>query len=66
LIILVNHGWTQTKRVKDIENINHPDIQSSDIFFVDIQGVGRKLGFSDEGLGLARALKDTYPSKIVM
>jgi len=33
---LINHGWTQTKRVKDIENINHPDIQSSDIFFVDI------------------------------
>lgn len=30
----------------------------SDIFFVDIQGVGKKLDFQDEGLGLANALKN--------
>ena len=63
---MVNNGWTQAKRVKDVENLNHPEIQNIDIFFVDIQGVGRKLGFTDEGLGLARALKDMYPSKIVI
>lgn len=35
----------------------------ADIFFVDIQGVGLKLGFRDEGLGLALALKEKYPDK---
>jgi hypothetical protein len=63
---MVNNGWTQAKRIKDVDNLNHPDIQNTDIFFVDIQGVGRKLNFIDEGLGLARALKETYPSKIVI
>lgn len=63
---MINNGWTQTKRIKDIDNLNHPEIQNIDIFFVDIQGVGRKLNFTDEGLGLARALKDTYPSKVVI
>lgn len=38
----------------------------SDIFFVDIQGVGKKLDFQDEGLGLANALKNKYPNKKVV
>jgi hypothetical protein len=38
-------------------------VAEADIFFVDIQGVGVRLGFKDEGLGLAGALKDKYPEK---
>ena len=63
---LIAHGWTQTKRIKDIDNMNHPDITGTDIFFVDIQGVGIKMRFDDEGLGLARALKNTFPAKVVI
>ena len=59
-------GWIQTKRIKDIDDINHPSIAENHIFFVDIQGVGKKMGFSDEGLGLARALKEKYSEKIVI
>ncbi len=64
--ILRNAGWVNTKRVKDINNIDDIDVANSDIFFVDIQGVGRALKFADEGLGLAQALKTKYPKKIVI
>lgn len=59
-------GWLQIKRIKDIDNLDHPDIQDTHIFFVDIQGVGKKLSFSDEGLGLAKAIKEKYPSKSII
>jgi DNA-binding NarL/FixJ family response regulator len=63
---IISNGWVQCSRVKDIEQIDHPEIENTHIFFVDIQGVGKKLGFSDEGLGLARALKERYPTKSVI
>ncbi|MBT1696074.1 hypothetical protein KK083_04245 [Fulvivirgaceae bacterium PWU4] len=59
-------GWIQTKRIKDIDDITHPSISENHIFFIDIQGVGKKMGFTDEGLGLARALKEKYPEKFVI
>jgi hypothetical protein len=63
---IISNGWVQCSRVKDIEQLDHPEIENTHIFFVDIQGVGKKLGFSDEGLGLARALKERYPTKSVI
>jgi hypothetical protein len=60
------NGWKQCTRVKDVEDLDHPDIDRTHVFFVDIQGVGKKLNFLDEGLGLARALKQKYPSKAVV
>jgi hypothetical protein len=63
---ITTNGWAQCTRVKDIEDLDHPDIDRTHIFFVDIQGVGKKLNFPDEGLGLARALKQKYPSKAVI
>ena len=64
--ILKKAGWINTKIIKDINNLHSNDIRSTDIFFVDIQGVGKKLAFSDEGLGLANALKNEYPKKKVV
>jgi len=61
--ILKQAGWMHTKIVKDIRSLDDSDVQAADIFFVDIQGVGKALKFSDQGLGLARALKQKYPSK---
>ncbi len=63
---IFTNGWKQCTRVKDIEDLDHPDIVRTHIFFVDIQGVGKKLNFPDDGLGLARALKQKYPSKAVI
>jgi len=64
--ILKSAGWKNTRIIKDISNLDARDIQETDIFFVDIQGVGKKLLFQDEGLGLANALKNKYTDKKVV
>jgi len=64
--ILGKSGWVHTKLVKDAETLEDQDIVSADILFIDVQGVGISMGFSDEGLGLALAIKDKYPLKKVV
>lgn len=64
--ILKNSGWKFTKLIKDVKSLDAPEILESDILFIDIQGVGVALGFNDEGLGLALAVKDKYPMKKVI
>lgn len=64
--VLLNSGWVNTKSVRDIKDLNSLDIKDTDIFFVDIHGVGLKLCFKDEGLGLAAAIKNKYPDKKVV
>ncbi|EHU1489773.1 response regulator transcription factor [Acinetobacter baumannii] len=64
--MLKNSGWQNTNIIKDCKNLNAPEIIETDIFFVDIHGVGIELGFSDHGLGLAAALKQKYPEKKVV
>lgn len=60
--ILKKSGWTNTKSVKDVINLNDTKVVESDIIFVDINGVGTTM-FEDQGLGLAAALKKKYPQK---
>lgn len=64
--ILKQQGWTNTKRIKDVKTFEEPEIVEADVFFVDIQGVGKQLQFKDEGLGLAIALKEKFPGKKVV
>jgi len=64
--IIKRAGWRNTKSVRDIKALNEPDVLRADIFFVDIQGVGIALGFKDQGLGLAMALKEKYPEKYLV
>lgn len=64
--ILVRSGWVHTKLVKDAVTLDDQDIVSANILFIDVQGVGVLLGFSDEGLGLALAIKEKYPQKKVV
>lgn len=64
--ILKQSGWIYTKRTSDIGSLDDAVVQQADILFVDIQGVGRRLKFKDEGLGLALAIKDKYPHKKVV
>ncbi|MFW5804055.1 MAG: hypothetical protein ACOCWG_02370 [bacterium] len=64
--ILKTSGWQNTKLMNDIESLDQKDIRDAHILFVDIQGVGKKLGFKDEGLGIITALKSKYPNKKVV
>jgi DNA-binding NarL/FixJ family response regulator len=64
--ILKKSGWIYTRRTSDIGSIDDPLVQQAQILFIDIQGVGRRLQFRDEGLGLAAAIKDKYPAKKVV
>lgn len=64
--ILNVSGWINTKIVKDVFNPDSDLVKNSHILFIDINGVGIKMGFSDEGLGLANYLKKKYPEKKVI
>ena len=59
-------GWRNIQRVADVESISQSEVCEAHIIFVDVQGVGKKLGFADEGLGLIVALKETYPEKKIV
>lgn len=63
--ILKSAGWKNTKLKKDITDLDDQDVSEAHIIFVDINGVGTKL-FKDQGLGLAKALKEKYPTKKVV
>lgn len=64
--ILKAEGWTKTSRIKDVVSLEQMEVKEAHILIVDIQGVGKKLKFKDEGLGLIIALKDKYPDKKVI
>lgn len=64
--ILISSGWSNTRAIKDVTSMNQKEIKDSDIIFVDIQGVGIKMKFAEEGLGLAKALKERYPDKKII
>ena len=64
--ILKTEGWSKTSRVKDVDSLEQMEVKEAHILIVDIQGVGKKLEFKDEGLGLIIALKEKYPDKKVI
>ncbi|MBZ9612304.1 response regulator transcription factor [Rheinheimera maricola] len=64
--ILIKSGWVHTKLIKDCETLDDIDIVNASILFIDVQGVGLAMGFNDEGLGLALAIKQKYPNKKVV
>ena len=61
--ILKDAGWQNTRSIKDVESIDQKEIKEAHIIFSDIQGVGKKLQFAEEGLGLSMAIKEKYPTK---
>ncbi len=64
--ILKNEGWKNTNRIKDVDSLEQMEVKEANILVVDIQGVGKKMQFKDEGLGLIIALKEKYPNKKVI
>lgn len=63
--ILKDSGWKYTRTVTDIKTLDMPVVKESDMFFVDINGVGNLLGL-ENGLDLALMLKQKYPEKKVV
>ena len=59
-------GWVNTKIIKDVKNPDEDIVNNAHIIFVDINDVGVKMGFTDEGLGLAKYLKNKFPQKKVI
>lgn len=64
--ILRQDGWINTKIKADIKSLDESDVLEADVLFIDIQGVGKALGFSDEGLGLVSALLQKHPLKKIV
>ena len=54
--ILKRSGWQNTSIRKDVKSMDDDLVKETDVFFVDIQGVGKDMRFQEEGLGLAIAL----------
>jgi len=61
--ILRNAGWIHTERIDDVDSLDAARIRDAHILFIDIGGVGKKLKFRDEGLGLISALRQKYTHK---
>lgn len=64
--ILTQSGWVHTKLIKDCKTLDECDVVNAQLLFIDVQGVGVAMGFNDEGLGLALAIKEKYPHKKVI
>ena len=64
--VLKNAGGLNTKSIKDIKRIDSPEIQESDVIFVDINGVGTTLFPKEQGLGVATQIKKVFPQKYVV
>ncbi len=59
---LESSGWN-VKLITDITNLQDEAVVKAHVIFVDYKGVGKKLSPEDEGLGLIKAVKDTYKDK---
>jgi hypothetical protein len=63
--ILKKSGWSSTRGIKDVTDLDTFSVREAEIIFVDINGVGKSM-FADQGLGLALALKQRYPTKKIV
>lgn len=64
--ILKGAGWTNTKTIRDVKNLDCVEVKNADVLFVDINGVGCNLFPKDQGLGLAEAIKSRAPEKYIV
>ncbi len=64
--ILRDTGWKHTKTIPDIKSLDIELVKRTDVFFVDINGVGKLLSLEYEGLDLALMLKQRYADKKVV
>ena len=49
-----------------MDSISQTELLDAHVVLVDIQGVGKKLGFKDGGLGIIQAIHREYPEKKII
>lgn len=59
-------GYTLIRYIKDCNNIHCEQVKDAEIIFVDVNGVGISLFPQEQGFGLARAIKQQFPSKCIV
>ncbi|HEL2965648.1 TPA: hypothetical protein UL939_000487 [Stenotrophomonas maltophilia] len=64
--VLTKMGWVHMKTIKDLSSLEDPSLIEADVVFVDINGVGRKMQYVDQGLGLALDIKRRHAAKKVV
>ncbi|MBP9849248.1 MAG: hypothetical protein KBC58_07395 [Flavobacterium sp.] len=64
--MLEKNGWRNIQKVNDVTGTDQQEVREAHILFIDIQGVGKKMKLTDEGLGLTVAIKKKYPNKKVI
>ena len=60
---LVANGY-QVNHKEDVDTIK--DVEPYDIILCDISGIGKKLGYSNEGASLIREIHKNYPNKRII
>ena len=59
-------GWRNIIRISDLDSMSQTELLDAHVVLVDIQGVGKKLGFKDGGLGIIQAIHHEYPEKKII
>ena len=62
---LEKEGWRVTQ-IRDVDRIDATPLHDAHILCVDILGVGKKMSFPNEGLGLVSAIRNEYPGKRIL
>lgn len=58
-------GYVNVKKISVVKRIDSPEICNANIIFVDINGVGENLFPTEQGLGVAKAIKKRFGNKKV-
>lgn len=64
--VIKKSGYSSIKYLKDCDQIDCNQVLESEVIFVDINGVGKNLFPTDQGLGLAVAIKKKFPHKCIV
>ena len=57
---LKNAGYINVRRIRNVKQIDCPEIINANVIFVDVNGVGTNLFPKEQGLGVAKAIKNRF------
>ncbi len=57
---LKNAGYINVRRIRNVKQIDCPEIINANVIFVDVNGVGTNLFPKEQGLGVAKAIKKRF------
>lgn len=57
---LKNAGYINVRRIRNVKQIDCPEIINANVIFVNVNGVGTNLFPKEQGLGVAKAIKTRF------